>query len=526
MQRIRPAVVVRAALLFLLFAFPVASFAQGSPAKPIDPIAGIVDALKTNDIVALGEGRHGNEQGAVFRNKLYRDARFQAAVNDIVVESGNGRYQEMMDRYIAGGTVPEKELRKAWTETTQPHDVWDKDIYADMFRTIREINQKLPKAKQLRVLLGDTPYTWDSANARAPMNRSDSFPAELIQREVIAKKRKALMVYGDLHYLRRHQIPAGVASPLSRGTIVTLLEKAGVKVFAVWTIVRGAGQDLTALQPDIATWPKPSLALIKETTLGVAPFTFYYPKGGSGRITYRGPDGPVTLDIGEAVGGTMQDQADAILYLGPKSEITYAKLSKSLCADPDHVEMRVARMGGDAFWWRCSELVNGLRTTPTPGLEALARRILEGQAKGELPLDIMSPGLTQAAQAQRDADTKARARSGPLKTLAFKGSAPGGLGDTYLAIFEYASQDVSINLGTDGKVSGFRMGPFQPQNSEQLKASFKIIDLNSDGNLDKPEYKAMLDRIGYPEMFDSLFGQADSDEDGVLTTKEYDARPQ
>jgi hypothetical protein len=46
----------------------------------------------------------------------------------------------------------------AWLETTQPTEVWDSDIYADMFRTIREINQKLPKAKQLRVLLGDTPY--------------------------------------------------------------------------------------------------------------------------------------------------------------------------------------------------------------------------------------------------------------------------------------------------------------------------------------------------------------------------------
>ena len=118
--------------------------------------------------MALGEGDHGNEQGAAFRAKLYRDPRFQAVVNDIVVESGNGRYQAMMDRYIAGETVPEKELRMAWLETTQPTDVWDRDIYADMFRTIREINQKLPKEKQLRVLLGDTPYPSDPANPGAP----------------------------------------------------------------------------------------------------------------------------------------------------------------------------------------------------------------------------------------------------------------------------------------------------------------------------------------------------------------------
>ena len=165
--------ILPSALLVLLFAFPSAGLAQA--AKPLDPVDGIIDAFKTHDVVALGEGDHGNEQGAAFRAKLYRDPRFQAVVNDIVVESGNGRYQAMMDRYIAGEAVPEKELRMAWLETTQPTDVWDSDIYADMFRTIREINQKLPKEKQLRVLLGDTPYPSDPANPRAPTRRSDTF---------------------------------------------------------------------------------------------------------------------------------------------------------------------------------------------------------------------------------------------------------------------------------------------------------------------------------------------------------------
>jgi erythromycin esterase-like protein len=157
--------ILPAALLVLLFVFPSGAFAQA--AKPLDPIDGINNAFKTHDVVALGEGDHGNEQGAAFRAKLYRDSRFQAVVNDIVVESGNGRYQAMMDRYIAGEPVAEKELRMAWLETTQPTDVWDRDIYADMFRTIREINQKLPKEKQLRVLLGDTPYPSDPANPGA-----------------------------------------------------------------------------------------------------------------------------------------------------------------------------------------------------------------------------------------------------------------------------------------------------------------------------------------------------------------------
>jgi hypothetical protein len=363
-----------AALAVLLFVFPSAGFAQAAAAKALDPIGGIVDAFKTHDVVALGEGNHGNEQGAAFRAKLYRDPRFQAVVNDIVVESGNGRHQPMMDRYIAGETVPEKELRMAWLETTQPNEVWDRDIYADMFRTIREINQKLPKAKQLRVLLGDTPYTYDPANLAAPTRRTDSFPAELIQREVIAKKRKALMVYGDMHYLRRQAEPPppmpGQPVQPPPGTIVSLLEKAGVKVFSVWTFT-GLGAELPTLQPDIATWKKPSLTLIKDTTLGTAPFTFYYPKG-SGMMMRPGPNGPVMIDLGEAIGGVMQEQFDALLYLGPKTGITYGKLPKSLCADPEYVEMRANRLSAmrppgapttgpspaaDAFRMRCKAAV-------------------------------------------------------------------------------------------------------------------------------------------------------------------------
>jgi hypothetical protein len=150
-----------------------------------------------------------------------------AAVNDIVVESGNGRHLAMMDRYISGEDVPEKELRMAWLETTQPNPVWGRDIYADMFRTFREINQNLPKAKQLCVLLGDTPYTYDPSTVTAPIIRSNSFSADLILREVIAKKHKALIIYGGMHYLRREAEPSPMpgqpARPLD-GTIVNLLE--------------------------------------------------------------------------------------------------------------------------------------------------------------------------------------------------------------------------------------------------------------------------------------------------------------
>jgi len=184
----------------------------------------------------------------------------------------------------------------------------------------------------------------------------------------------------------------------------------------------------------------------------------------------------------------------------------------------------IERAVAEEYHWPDHHPARRASRAPTPGLEALARRIMEGDAKGEPALDIMSPGLANAARAQHDSLLKSYARSGPLKSLTFQG--PAGMGDSYLAVFEYNSRNISISLGADGKVASFGMGPFLPQTGEQLKASFKAIDLNADGKLDKTEYKTMLTTIGYPELFDSLFTPIDDDKDGLLTAKEYEAHPQ
>jgi len=101
----------------------------------------------------LGEGAHNNEQGHTFRLSLIRDPRFAATVNDSVVESGNARNQDVMDRFVPGDDVPYDVLRQVWQNTTQPHAVWDVPIYEELFRTVRSVNESLPRERQLRVLV-------------------------------------------------------------------------------------------------------------------------------------------------------------------------------------------------------------------------------------------------------------------------------------------------------------------------------------------------------------------------------------
>ncbi len=95
---------------------PIATAAAATAAAvaPRNAIDGILEAFAEYDVVALGEGPHGNEPGHRFRVSLIRDPRFTARVHDIVVEFGNARYQEVMNRYLAGEDVPRVSLRRVW----------------------------------------------------------------------------------------------------------------------------------------------------------------------------------------------------------------------------------------------------------------------------------------------------------------------------------------------------------------------------------------------------------------------------
>jgi hypothetical protein len=288
-----------------------------------EPIQGILDAFRTHQIVALGEGMHGNNQAHAFRLALIRDPRFASVVRDIVVESGSARYQTVMDRFISGAEVPVAELRRAWQDTTMQNTIWDLPIYEEFFRAVRQVNASLPADRQLRVLLGDPPIDWDAVRTLDELvqwiGRRDAHARDVVAREVLSRKRRALLVYGDGHFLR-HTRWKGTGP--GRSNVLTLLEAAGTSVFSIWT---NTTVDLERLQPDIASWPAPSLTLVRGTRLGTLDFKYF-----AGMET----DPP----------SRMEDQFDAILYLGPVSSITLSKLSNTLCVDDDYVKMRQARM--------------------------------------------------------------------------------------------------------------------------------------------------------------------------------------
>ena len=90
---------------------------------------------------------------------------FAERVNDIVVEFGNARYQEVIDRYIAGENVPFEQVRGAWRDTVGALGPVS-PVYGEFYRAVRAVNQKLPRQRRLRVLLGDPPIDWSHVRSR------------------------------------------------------------------------------------------------------------------------------------------------------------------------------------------------------------------------------------------------------------------------------------------------------------------------------------------------------------------------
>lgn len=87
------------------------------------------------------------------------------------------------------------------------------------------------------VLLGDPPIDWTTVHGpddhRKWIGMREIFPADLIRREVLAKERRALLVFGLMHFQRKNAA-ANFESDGPAASIVSLLEeRGGPKVFSI-----------------------------------------------------------------------------------------------------------------------------------------------------------------------------------------------------------------------------------------------------------------------------------------------------
>jgi hypothetical protein len=237
-------------------------------AVPTEPIPAILDAFRTHRVVAMYDA-HGNEQTHEFLLTLIRDPRFATAVSDIVVGLGNSRYQDEVDRFVRGESVSHQTLRLAWLDTTKENVEADLPTHEQLLQTVRAVNSSRPEAPPLRVLLGESPFDWTEAPAPGDVRHAremrPSFTAATIQVEVLARQRRALLLY-PLHQLQRKSIFTNYEMDDWRAqTPVSLIESATPhRIFTIWQV----SDNLASLQNDVQSWTIPSLALVRGTHLG------------------------------------------------------------------------------------------------------------------------------------------------------------------------------------------------------------------------------------------------------------------
>jgi hypothetical protein len=168
----------------------------------------------------------------------------------------------------------------------------------------------------------------------------DTFPADLIQREVLAKGHRALLRYGQMHYQRK-QLVANYESEGDAQTIVSRLEHVHhAAVFTIWT-----SRVIPMLQANAASWPVPSIALVRGTPLGAADFTAYYPSESMSRFALRDGKADFSKPIPRTEWRTLraEDQFDAVLYPGPERPVM-VQPSRDRCADTADLDELIRRM--------------------------------------------------------------------------------------------------------------------------------------------------------------------------------------
>lgn len=321
--------------ILLLVPLSIRGVAQ-SPVTPSEPVAGILNAFKTGQIVGIPDP-HRNTATHAFVLSLIRDPRFPTVVDDVVIECGNALHQDVADRFVRGDDVPYETVRRIWLDTTQAQPGCDTPQPEETLRTVRAVNASLRRGRKIRVLLGDPPIRWEEVKTKEDHRKwiemREIFPAEVVQREVLAKHRRALLVYGVGHLWRKNPQANFESAGLAASLVSILEETHAARVFNV-----GLTLDLAKERASVASWSAPSVVVLRGTDLGATPVSYDGPRVSvhTGRIA------PIPRDQWRSM--RMEDQYDALLYLGPRTSWSYAMVSPALCADPAYVEMRTRRM--------------------------------------------------------------------------------------------------------------------------------------------------------------------------------------
>jgi len=141
---------------------------------------------------------------------------------------------------------------------------------------VRAVNWMLPAHRRIRVLLGQPPITMseliahphNQANRRVFNGYIDRHMAALVESEVLARGRRALMVAGTGHMLKGLHAPDDPRRPNVAATLE--LRHPGSVYSIDLLLIPPSPTDpaLSQLLDTVTSWPQPSVAPLAGTSLG------------------------------------------------------------------------------------------------------------------------------------------------------------------------------------------------------------------------------------------------------------------
>ncbi len=289
---------------------------DGAELERLDAVDAVVEATSQYPLVALGEF-HQMQEWHAFMTALLGRREFTENVDDIVVEFGNALYQDVADRFVVELELVEfDELSQIWRNAGSV--LWDAPVYEQFFRQVRAVNEQRPREGRLRVLLGGPDVDYTAVRSAADNlelmkgDRGDAFFADVVEREVIARRRRAVLIYGADHLRRGVHANTGPNDP----NAATLLEREYPgQLFIVYPLPYEYEAELgREIEEVLASWPGPSLARVDGTWLGAQP------------VSHRALDPD----------STFEDQVDAVLWLGSRESLTASRADPAMYQQGDY----------------------------------------------------------------------------------------------------------------------------------------------------------------------------------------------
>ncbi|WCF08583.1 copper amine oxidase N-terminal domain-containing protein [Paenibacillus thiaminolyticus] len=334
--------------------------------EPVDATEAVLHAFENHQLVALGDV-HGLDQERDFIISLVTNPKFTEMVQTIIIETGNARYQDLVDRYINGADVDMEELKKVWRDLSVsgmgPTDTMSNE---KLFEAVRAVNQKLPASKKLRIVLGDPPIDWNQVNTKEDLDkwlsRRDTHMAGVVEEEIYRNNAKGLVIIGSGHLSRNKPGGAGqlVPTPPKEGeqaqffkevpddkstnapisdkkqpiqitskskSMLQLIDEKHPGTTYVIAVHTGFGAKNDELESKLESWAIPSIAAIKGTWIGALDSSY----DSLGSVVFGpGMGGKSAIPLS---GKMKEADIDGYLYLGEIDSFTITQPSPDIYKD-------------------------------------------------------------------------------------------------------------------------------------------------------------------------------------------------